>query len=448
MNDLKKLFKEFNLPTDKIEELRDVSWKTQNSVAESILFYKFHSINNKVEQDKFYERISASKYGICICNDPSITNTNTYCIEDNYVDFQQRVLDILFPLKDSLEFYGVTGTNGKTTTVDIARQLLVQKNINVMTVGTLGIYVGKDKVEDFSLTTPALIDLYKTIYKYKNKIDYIFMEMSSHALFQKRFGTIRFQKIAWTNFTQDHLDYHKTMDEYFNAKALVRDYVAGDKMIIVPAAHKKLTEKLKFSPTLVDNKYKISNSFFRPLYNLENLALAAELVKDIVDIDLDQIEQIEAPPGRFNILNYKNSYIIIDFAHTPDAVHSIAKEVKKSFPDKKIKIVLGCGGDRDRAKRSLMGSAASEFAEYIYITSDNPRYEDPNQIIQDIVPGIEVKFQIEIDRKKAIVLAMEKLDNDVLLIVGKGHENYLDIMGCKHPYSDTETVQEYINDKS
>jgi UDP-N-acetylmuramoyl-L-alanyl-D-glutamate--2,6-diaminopimelate ligase len=448
MNDLKLLFEEFNLPTNQIDHLKDVFWQTQNSNKEAILFYKFHSNKNSMEAEKFYDRISTSRFGICICNNPNIKYENTFFVKDKYEEFHQRVLDIVFPLKEKINFYGVTGTNGKTTTVDLARQLLVQKNMKVMTVGTLGIYVGDIKVDDFSLTTPALIDLYKVIYKYRSDIDYILVEMSSHALFQKRFGNIVFQKIAWTNFSQDHLDYHKTMDDYFKAKALIRSYVKKDEAIIIPKSQVSLLKKLSFSPKLVENNLKIENSFFKPNYNLENLSLAIEIIKDITQVNREEVELLKAPPGRFNIIEYKSSFVIIDFAHTPDAVHSIAKEVKSSFPDKGIKIVLGCGGDRDRAKRSLMGKAASKYADFIYLTSDNPRYEDPNQIIQDIVPGVDSKFEIEVDRKKTIIKAMKDLDNDVLLIVGKGHENYLDIQGQKLPYSDIETVQEYMNDKS
>jgi UDP-N-acetylmuramoyl-L-alanyl-D-glutamate--2,6-diaminopimelate ligase len=449
MSNLESLFIKYNIPKPLSEKIGEAHWKTQDSKEDDILFYKFNNPDCEKEQNLFSERLKDSKFKLCIVNNHHIKFDRVYSVGKNFNDFQQECLDILYPFKEGVQFFGVTGTNGKTTTVDLIRQLLILHNKKVMTIGTLGVYINKTKEDDFSLTTPALIDLYKAVFKFKDRVDYIFMEMSSHALIQKRFGKIQFQKIGWTNFTQDHLDYHKTMDEYFEAKALIRNYVKKDFEIVVPEGQVNVLNQLKFKPTKAKNQNGIENSFFKPIYNLENLAIATELIKDIVIVHDKDIESLTPPPGRFNIIDFNSTYIIVDFAHTPDAIHSIGKEIKNSFPGKKLKTVLGCGGDRDKTKRKPMGEAASQFSSYIYITSDNPRFEDPLEIINDIIPGVTSPYEVEADRKLTIRNAMSHLShNEILLIVGKGHEAYLDIKGIKHPYSDIETVQEYKNDKS
>ena len=173
-----------------------------------------------------------------------------------------------------------------------------------------------------------------------------------------------------------------------------------------------------------------------------------ELYSSIGSIDKLNLEKLKAPLGRANTYRFKEGLIVIDFAHTPDGIESITKAIKENFKDRKLITLFGCGGDRDKTKRPLMAKAAEKYSDRVIVTSDNPRFEDPKKIISDICNGLRNEAQIIESRKDAIEVAIEKLEGNILLIAGKGHEPYLDIKGEKKPYSDLLWVEELINAKS
>lgn len=169
--------------------------------------------------------------------------------------------------------------------------------------------------------------------------------------------------------------------------------------------------------------------------------MAVCLLKEYVNISLDMIESLNPPPGRFNIIQTKSGFIIIDYAHTPDGLESICREVKLTFPKYRLVTVFGCGGDRDKLKRPLMGKAASLFSDYVILTSDNPRFENPELVMDDAQAGITGDFERCCDRTLAIEKAIKEHPNSVVLIAGKGHEEYIDVKGTKHSYSDESVVR-------
>ena len=433
---------------DILKNYSGVEWKTQNSRENDILFYNLPNQSDK-SVSVFKKRISKAKFKICLLNsdiefeDERIINSSS----DDIYAIKEALLNLFYPLKKELYFIGVTGTNGKTTTVDLIRQMAIKKNIGVMTFGTLGVFVNSVKVNNHSLTTPDYIDLRKDIFKQQGSVEVVAMELSSIALVQKRSGGIKFDKIGWTNFTQDHLDDHGSMDNYFKAKMIVYSRLSQTGNIYFPMEQIQLLEKIKHdkSKYVIKCPY-LKNPFFKIQHNKENLSLAIELINEKAKLNSNELESLTAPDGRANIIEYKNNFIVVDYAHTPDGVLSITSSLKESFPEKMLITLFGCGGDRDKTKRALMAQAAEKNSDSVILTSDNPRFEDPVLIIKDAQKGFEKEQMIIIDRREAIKYAINNLDDSVLLVAGKGHEDYLDIQGVKEPYNDHDWIMENIND--
>lgn len=430
----------FNLGAD-----TNIQWQTLNSNSNSILFYRFFDESSE-NLKKFQQRLKDCEYKYCVTN-IEIKSDDIICLSiENFLKLQFELLLHYYPINKKIKFLGVTGTNGKTTTVDLIRQISIQNKKSVMTFGTLGVYKNEKLVENFNLTTPTLIDAIKTISKHSEGLDFVVFELSSHALVQERLGGLKFNAIGWTNFTQDHLDYHKTMDEYFAAKALVGEIIVPNGKIFLSQDMIKFKNKISFNYEIISNDQKAESPFFKVKYNLSNLNLAFNILKSVSSHIKLNSSLLSPPPGRFDIHPYKDSYIIIDYAHTPDALESICKEVKSTFKEHDLKVVFGCGGNRDKSKRKLMGAAASKFASFIYITNDNPRFEKPLDITREILEGVTVPYVIETDRKKAIEIAINDLTKNVLIIAGKGHEDYMEIEDKRVHFSDKEVVGEILND--
>lgn len=411
----------------------------KNSLSSDIVFYKFNKKNQK-EIDDFQERLANAKYSTCYINHNGLGIENVVELSD--LDFQAKQEELLakyYPIDfEKKDLVGVTGTNGKTSVVNFISQVCEQKERSSLTIGTLGIYYNGKKQNDFALTTPSYIDIWKTIYSYPSA-SVVAMELSSHALIQNRIGNLSFKRIGFTSFSQDHLDYHKTMDEYLDAKLLALNLIK-ERHFLVSESNEELI-------TLFNNKnipYKLcpnpkeSSAVLKIKYNLENYSLALALL----GLSSSENYKVKSPPGRFDITEYNDSYIVIDYAHTPDALKNICLEIKKSFPDKNLITIFGCGGDRDNSKRSLMGDMARNYSDGIIVTSDNPRNEDPLAIIKEVIGNHNDEF--EVDRKQAIAKGFARLNKSVLLIAGKGHENYIEINGKRIEYSDKEVVKELI----
>ncbi len=361
-----------------------------------------------------------------------------------------------------VDLIAVTGTNGKTSVSHYISQLLDFLEVNNGVIGTLGI----SKVEKKSInTTPDIFSIYSSLEEYSNQgIELAIIEASSHALMQDRLEGLSFVQGIFTNLTQDHLDYHETMDNYkeakgklftngFSKKAIINRDDENHQYFLDTASDKDpLTfgiDDLEFFKTS-ENGFicQLNNYVFElPLigeFNLSN-ALAAFTSVKCLGYSEDQIipflAKLSPPPGRMQQL--ENSHIWIDYAHTPDALDNALASLRTHYPEFKIRVLFGCGGDRDKTKRQLMGKIASENADSIILTNDNPRSESPEKIIEDILGGIKVEndVQVILDRKHAIETAVKTLGEDeVLLIAGKGHETTQTIGDQIFQFSDVEVA--------
>lgn len=369
-----------------------------------------------------------------------------------------------------INLIGITGTNGKTTVTHLIQKIFEQNEQKCALIGTLGYKLSSTgEYRDAKHTTPQAPELQATLRMIKDveKIDNVVMEVSSHALEQNRVGGCSFNGAVLTNLTQDHLDYHITMDNYFEAKALLfkglkegdfavinsDDNYAERFMEVVPDGVLKYTygvknpsdvqaKDIKFSLsgaefTLVlknadsPREYRVSlhmNGMFS-VYNV--LAAVTTALANGIDIEtgLKALENVRGVAGRFEAV-VKKPLVIVDYAHTPDGLENVLKSAREITPENgKLICVFGCGGDRDATKRPKMGAIAEKLADKIIITSDNPRSEDPQIIITDIIAGLKSinteNVIVEADRSSAIALLKTIADNnDVVVIAGKGHEDY------------------------
>ncbi|MDA0986120.1 MAG: UDP-N-acetylmuramoyl-L-alanyl-D-glutamate--2,6-diaminopimelate ligase [Bacteroidetes bacterium] len=384
-----------------------------------------------------------------------------------------------------LKVIGVTGTNGKTTTTYLIKQLLEQSNIENVKVGLIGTIQYYDGVKSFSAihTTPESIDLQELFSQMlNNKCTHVVMEVSSHALHQHRVNGINFSTAVFTNLTQDHLDYHVTMDEYLKSKKILFDNLKTDSIAIVNSDSIYCDDIIKdtkakiikysrqkqsdiwanqniFSSkgisTIINNHSPNSKSVSTSLlgeFNLENL-LAAYSTLYSMGISWNNIQSafqnLKPAPGRLHqIKSPKNWIAVVDYAHTPDALKKCLETVRPLVKkEKKIITLFGAGGDRDKTKRPIMGSIAEELSDVVVITSDNPRTENPEKIIEDILNGMKKNKLtiIEPDRKSAIKKAlMQAVDGDIVVVAGKGHEDYQVIGNSKIHLSDQEEIEEFI----
>jgi UDP-N-acetylmuramoyl-L-alanyl-D-glutamate--2,6-diaminopimelate ligase len=377
----------------------------------------------------------------------------------NYFDFS--------PIK----IVGITGTNGKTTTAGAIYSFLLDLGYKVALQGTRGFFINDTKIEDYSLTTPVQLENFAHIAQaIANQCDFFIMEVSSHAIAQNRIEGIEFALKAHTNITSDHLDYHKTLQDYINTK---NSFFQDDTPKIINKDDTKIKFKLKNAYSYgMDNPatykvqaYTLQNgisvalanfnnivTFNTPLiglFNIYNLTCAVASVHILTKKDLqticDVVDNFAGVSGRMQVA-LEDPLTIVDFAHTPDGM----KKVFESFASSDIIVVFGAGGDRDRIKRPVMGKFATEFATKIILTSDNPRFEDPDIIIDDILKGISTKEKvtIELNRKEAIKIALQSAkdyDNPVILVLGKGDEQYQIIYDKKFAFNDIDVIQQINN---
>lgn len=432
--------------------INDIEWKTQDSTSGTLLFYRL--TDDEKALNKFTERIQNTQFSWLILNKdhPSRPLNSSTIPEKDWPEIQKKILDILYPLPP-LKMLALTGTNGKTTTTDLVLQLGAICGKKGLSIGTLGVREPDRTILDFGLTSPSLIDLRKFLNRYGQDKDFCVLEASSHALIQQRLYGLKFDMAGWLSFSQDHLDYHQTMEDYFGAKLLLAEQLKASARMFVPTNETHLYEKLKNATKLVSKAPVLEMAlpvFFSTRFNRNNLEVAVAIIEKTFNIKVPNVfDKIKTPDGRFYIRPYGSSYLVVDFAHTPDALENICKGIKDAFPGYALKVLFGCGGDRDRTKRPLMGKVADTCADYIYLTSDNPRSEDPAQIILDIQNGITTtKLKVIVDRPEAVKLAFAELnDHEILLLAGKGHEDYILKNGVKHPYSDIREVEKFLEGK-
>ena len=391
-----------------------------------------------------------------------VPNTEKWLKETLYNEYHEYI--------DKLKLIGVTGTNGKTTSCYLTYQMLLSLGIDTAYIGTIG-YHHKDEYIELNNTTPDVLTIYKLLYHaYESNCKSVVMEVSSQALSYDRLYGINYDIISFTNLTEDHLDYHKTMENYLKAKLLILDHLKENAIITAnkddDASINFKKENHNYLTFGYNGDYKIINTFINPIetkleFNYENnnynvtipltskfnvynyltmLSIINNYGFDIEDI-INKTHLLKAPKGRCEAYKVNNGYAVIDYAHTPDAVEKVItayNELKKN----KVITVIGCGGDRDPKKRPIMGDIATKLSDYVIFTNDNPRTEDPNNIMNDILKGVKTKnYEVILDRKLAIKKGIDMMNkNDILLILGKGHENYQIIGKEKHHLDDSEEV--------
>ena len=404
-----------------------------------------------------------------------ICKEGEFCIPTiNVSDPKKYLYDYIDTLKKKIEdikLIGITGTNGKTTSCYLIYQALNKVNLKCAYIGTIGFYLDK-KIKDLNNTTPGILDIYEMILEAKkNGCKYVVMEVSSHALAQDRVYSLLYDIAIITNLTEDHLDYHKNMEDYAKAKQKLFNKVKKDGFAIIPdfisykdkfimdnnniiygTSGDYIIESIKLSDdystfSLIHNglrrDYKIKLLGNYNIYNMVNTII----VLDILGFSNSEalVSNLEMPKGRMEVIPYNGFKIIIDYAHTPDAINNVIKSVKEICSGN-IYAVLGCGGNRDKFKRPLMALEAVQNTTLAIFTTDNPRLENPSDIICDMVDGLENEnYIIVLNRKNAIIKGIQKcMKNDILLILGKGHENYQIINNEKIHFDDSEIVLEYI----
>lgn len=369
----------------------------------------------------------------------------------------------------SMKVVGVTGTNGKTTVTAAIYSLLLDLGEKPALQGTRGLFAEDTRIEDKSMTTPSILE---TLHNMKQTRDlgcsYFIMEVSSHAIDQQRIEGITFALKVHTNVTSDHLDYHGTVEEYRRVKSLFfadeipkllnKDDIKNITYNPINAQSYGVDEPATFKVQAFSLLHGITGgvkhlqeeaTFHSPMVGLFNLFNIMAAIGSVVMLTGRKIEEVCAVvehfggvAGRMEVVS-RDPLVIVDFAHTDDGMYQVLDSIK----EKDISVVFGAGGNRDKTKRPKMGAVAGRFAKRIYVTSDNPRDEVPEMILEDILLGLHGKDGVVAtpDRRLAIEMALDDLQEDeVLLILGKGDEEYQEIKGVKHPFDDREVVREFL----
>lgn len=401
-----------------------------------------------------------------------VNNTKEYLVKYLYKNYYQEIKD--------LKLIGITGTNGKTTICMLLHNMLNMLGRKTAYIGTNGFYINKF-IKELPNTTPEILDIYELLIEAKKEgCEFVCIEASSHGLAQNRLEGLKFDYTIFTNLTHEHLGYHKTMENYALAKQKLFTMLRNNKYAIINnddnyknyfilKENNNITYSLnngnyyvkEYKITTQNNIFTVVNNnkeytFTTKLLGKHNIynSLASIIVLNKIGYSFEEINNVltivSGPKGRMENISYNNNNIIIDYAHTPDGIANVLNTAKELHPNKIITIV-GCGGGTgsDRTKRSEMGNLVLSLSDKTIFTNDNPRDEDPNQIINDLLKEkINNNYIIELDRKKAINKGINMLtNNDILLILGKGHENYQIIGNNKNHFNDKETVLEITKEK-
>ena len=434
----------------------------------SVLFVN-HEDKDKL--DNYVDESLKKKAKLVITSLNSSLNNERVIKVNNYEEILLESYNYLCNDYKSKKYFGITGTNGKTTTGSYLKEL----------IGEESLFIGTNEYDLFSeitnekhLTSPKLFNILKLLGKSDfKKYNNIILEASSHALDQDRFNGIRFNTSGFTNLSQDHFDYHTNIENYFNSKLKLFSNQLSDKYVYIDnewgnkvAQNSSLPSFKISSDTQADlqilekktyPKTKLKIEINKKIYDFEldivgpnfyqnfllafSMAYFSKLKK--VDQIIENIPNLKNPKGRFDLINYKSNKVIVDYAHTPASISKIIEYVYPYFSE--VIVLFGAGGNRDKDKRYLMG-VASQAADSVIVTNDNPRDEDPRQISNDILSGCDLtKTCVILDRKDAITYGINKLkDNSVLLVLGKGHEMYQEINNSYIPFNDNDFIKEII----
>lgn len=385
-----------------------------------------------------------------------------------------KIIDVeeckkLLKIDENIKIIGITGTNGKTTTAAAIYSILLDLGFKCGLCGTRGAFINDEQIDEKSLTTsPILKTLEYLQLATQKKCDFFIMEVSSHALVQNRIEGLNFAAKIFTNITQDHLDFHGSFENYKAAKELFftdesLKFINKDALMIKfnvrnaftygienPSLYQvkaySLEDGISAIVTLKDQSFHIDSPLLG-LFNLYNLLAASACVNELVKPNLKDLEKaISGFGGVCGRVEQVANGVIVDFAHTPDGIEKVLDTLK----NKKLIVVFGAGGDRDKTKRPLMGKIVEHFAKIAIITSDNPRSEEPKDIMNEILSGFQnpdKALMIE-DRKEAINKALKlKEKDDLVVILGKGDENTQEIKGVKYPFSDKAVVNEILKNQ-
>lgn len=373
---------------------------------------------------------------------------------------------------------GVTGTSGKTSTTYFLKSVFEKAGKKVGIIGTVHISYGDVDIAS-ERTTPESLDLQKIFSDmYNAGVEVVIMEVSSHSLYLNRVYGVKFDGSIYTNLSQDHLDFHKTFDEYFKAKSILfyntkaasinSDDKYGKQLVDISTAENQTFGLEEGAQVTAKNvKHETDGSTFDLVMNGETTPVALKLpgifmvynalgvisLCSQLGISKENIksgvEALAFVPGRVeNINTYSNKFsIVLDYCHKPEPLESVLKMIK-AYAKGRVVCIFGCGGNRDSAKRPIMGHIAESIADFCIVTSDNPRFEDPNMIIDDIIKGMEKDNRIVIEnRRDAIKYAISNAqENDVILLAGKGHEDYQEIKGVHYPFDEKVIVDEILHE--
>lgn len=447
---LKNILSRYLSQTKKVSlnSLTGLTTNLQNAQPTDIVFYRIRDEKGVVA---FQERDKKSEAGLIVLTgvDADSIHEKIHVSDANFHGLQREFSDYFYPLDKKMKLVGVTGTNGKTSVVHLCRELMKLNGKTSASIGTMGIiHSVKGELVDLGTTSPGYIDLRRELKRLSDLgTEYVFCEVSSHALDQGRFGRgeLRLCCAGWTNLTQDHLDYHGTMKEYFNSKLKILELLSKEGKLFIHNDDSKLVDNLKKYPAVEKLKSYTGEvpTPFRNGFAKKNLEMALSLLECSSGLKDIKLDGISPPRGRFSLIVDGRRVIVIDYAHTPDALENICKEVRSTYPGH-FTVVFGCGGDRDAKKRPLMGAIAEKYGDSVIVTNDNPRTEDPVKISSDIKAGMEREHTTQLDRKLAIEMALKENLDGVILIAGKGHEEYQEINGVKNHFSDFEVVQNFI----
>lgn len=417
---------------------------------------------------------------IIICENPiSIVEITQIKVENSAKTLGQIASNFYNNPSSKLKLVGITGTNGKTTCVTLLHKLFQELGYKVGLISTVVNKINEIEIPS-THTTPNPVELNKLLAEMVNQnCEFCFMEVSSHAVVQERIAGLTFKGGVFTNITHDHLDYHGTFKDYIKAKKHFFDQLdseafalanVDDKNGLVMLQNTKAQKVSYALKTPADFKAKVvENQFSGLVLNINGLEVWTRLIGDFNAYNLlavysvsqlleqDDLEvlriisNLESVVGRFQYIKSNGGIIaIVDYAHTPDALENVLKTIENiRTKNETVITVVGCGGDRDKTKRPKMAAIACELSDKVIITSDNPRTEDPNTIIKEMMAGVEGQYfkkTLSItDREQAIKTAVSLAEkNDIILIAGKGHETYQEINGVKHDFDDLKIVKELV----
>ncbi len=408
------------------------------------------------------------------------TETAKILVKDSRIALAELSKGYYKNISEKIKLIGITGTKGKTTTSFIIKSILETAGIKPGLLGTIANYIGDRKIES-SLTTPESNDLNELLFEmYNNKCSYVVMEVSSHALALKRVYGLNFSAALFTNISSDHLDFHETFENYLAAKKILFDNLSSSAFGVYNIDDKS-------SPRIIGNRvaplyslgkipgadfyikdisYNLEGTLFTIENNNKNYLIASSLVGEFnaynaafafavttlsgIDANtaVEGIKKTPQVPGRFEMTGKDEKKVIVDYSHNADSLEKTLLTINNIVQGKHpVYTVFGCGGNRDKTKRPVMGKIASEYSKRVIITSDNPRNENPIDIIKEIEAGISKKnYEIIEDREEAIKRAIENSEPDaVILIAGKGHETYQEIKGIRRHFSDREMAEKYLS---